>query len=40
MNALRLCIVGAPKGPGMADIMAVLGKKETLERLHYAIKHL
>ena len=33
MNTLRLCIVGASKGPGMADIMAVIGKKETLLRI-------
>ena len=40
MNALRLCIVGEPKGPGMADIMAVIGKEDTLERLDYALKTL
>ena len=33
MNALRLCIVGAAKGPGMADLMAVIGKEETLRRI-------
>ena len=33
MNTLRLCIVGAAKGPGMADIMAIIGKKETLTRM-------
>lgn len=40
MNALRLCIVGEPQGPGMADIMAVIGKEDTLERLDYALKTL
>ncbi|MCL2726769.1 MAG: glutamate--tRNA ligase [Bacteroidales bacterium] len=33
MNALRLCIVGAAKGPGMAAIMSVIGKEETLRRI-------
>ena len=33
MNALRLCMVGEAKGPGMVDIMAVLGKEETLCRI-------
>jgi len=33
MNALRLCIVGASKGPGMAAIMAIIGKEETLKRI-------
>ena len=37
MNALRLCIVGAPKGPGMADIMEMIGKEETLRRISTAI---
>ncbi len=40
MNALRLCIVGEPQGPGMADIMAVIGKEDTLERLDHALKTL
>ncbi len=33
MNAFRLCIVGASKGPGMFDIIAMLGKNETLRRI-------
>ncbi len=37
MNALRLCLVGEGKGPGMFDITAFLGKEETLSRLHRAI---
>ena len=38
MNALRLCVVGAAKGPGMADIMAVIGKEETLRRIDSILK--
>ncbi len=37
MNALRLCIVGAPKGPGMADILEVIGRTEALSRLDKAL---
>lgn len=37
MNAFRLALVGEGKGPGMFDISAFLGKKETLERLRRAI---
>lgn len=33
MNAFRLLIVGAPKGPHLFDIIAIIGKEETLERL-------
>ncbi len=33
MNAFRISIVGASKGPGMFDIIALLGKTETLKRL-------
>jgi len=40
MNALRLCIVGASKGPGMFDIIAFLGKEKTLERIKQALKTL
>ena len=38
MNAFRLALVGIGKGPGMFDISAFLGKKETLNRLRRAIK--
>ncbi len=38
MNAFRLAIVGASKGPHMFDIIAVLGKKETISRLQKAIQ--
>lgn len=37
MNAWRLCIVGEPKGFGMYDMCAVLGKEETLRRLTAAL---
>lgn len=40
MNPLRLCVVGAPHGPGMADIMALLGKEETLQRIDRALETL
>ncbi len=33
MNPLRLLLVGTNKGPHLFDIMAVLGQKETLERI-------
>lgn len=38
MNALRLCLVGEGKGPGMFDITAFLGKEETLRRINRAIE--
>ncbi len=38
MNAFRLCVVGASKGPGMFDIVALLGKEETLKRLLKTLK--
>lgn len=37
MNAFRLSIVGEPKGAHMFDIIAVLGKQETIERINRAI---
>lgn len=40
MNAFRLSIVGAPKGPHMFDIIAILGKDETIKRLKTAISQL
>lgn len=40
MNAFRLSIVGAPKGPHMFDIIAIIGKEETLARLQHAIAHI
>ncbi len=38
MNALRLCLVGESKGPGIADICQILGKNETLTRIKLAIE--
>ncbi len=38
MNAFRLAIVGTSKGPHMFDIIALLGKKETTQRLKQAVK--
>jgi len=40
MNALRLCLVGASKGPGVADICEVIGKEETIKRIDLAIQTL
>lgn len=37
MNAFRLAIVGAPKGPHMFDIVAIIGKEETISRIQQAI---
>jgi glutamyl-tRNA synthetase len=33
MNSLRLLLVGESKGPGIADIMSLIGKEETISRL-------
>lgn len=38
MNAFRLCIVGASKGPHMFDIIELIGKDETINRLKRAIE--
>jgi len=40
MNAFRLSIVGESKGPHMFDIIALLGKEETIARLEKAIERL
>ena len=40
MNAFRLSIVGESKGPHMFDIIALLGKEETIARLENAIERL
>jgi glutamyl-tRNA synthetase len=37
MNALRLSLVGASKGPSVADICELIGKEETVERIRKAI---
>lgn len=36
MTVWRLSVVGAPKGPGMSEIAALLGKEETLARIKKA----
>lgn len=38
MNSLRLAIVGASTGPGLADICDVIGKPETMSRIDNALK--
>jgi glutamyl-tRNA synthetase len=40
MNAFRLSVVGEPKGPHMFDIIAVIGKEETIERLQRAVNNI
>jgi glutamyl-tRNA synthetase len=40
MNPLRLAIVGAARGPHLFDIMEMIGKEETLERIKKAIDRL
>ncbi len=37
MNAFRLAIVGEAKGPHMFDIICLIGKEKTIERLNKAI---
>jgi glutamyl-tRNA synthetase len=38
MNAFRLCVVGASKGPSLFEIAALLKKEEILRRMHSIIK--
>ncbi|MDR0907490.1 MAG: glutamate--tRNA ligase [Rikenellaceae bacterium] len=40
MNSLRLAIVGASMGPGLAEICEIIGKPETLHRIDTALKTL
>ena len=40
MNAFRLSVVGAAKGPHMFDITTILGKEETIARLKRAVETL
>ena len=37
MNALRLSLVGAPKGVHLFDITEIIGKNETLSRIERAV---
>lgn len=38
MNAFRLSVVGEPKGPHMFDIIAIIGKEETIARIKKAVE--
>jgi glutamyl-tRNA synthetase len=38
MNCLRLCLVGAAMGPHLNDIMAIIGKEESIRRISTAIE--
>lgn len=40
MNALRLLLVGAAKGPHLGEIMALIGKEETQRRIQKGIEKL
>ena len=40
MNSLRLAVVGASMGPGLADICDIIGKPETMFRIDSALKKL
>ncbi len=40
MNAWRLCLVGASRGPGLFDIAEVIGKEETLARMKRAVEEI
>ncbi len=40
LNGLRLCLVGASKGPHLFDIMNFIGKKETCYRIELALSKL
>lgn len=40
MNALRLALVGASKGPGVTDIISVIGKEDTVNRINAAIDNI
>jgi glutamyl-tRNA synthetase len=37
MNAFRLCVVGESRGPHMFDIISIIGKDETLQRIEKGI---
>ena len=38
MNAFRICLVGAARGPHIWEITNILGKEETLKRVNDALK--
>ena len=37
INTLRLSVVGACKGPGMFDVLALVGKEQVLARIDAAV---
>jgi glutamyl-tRNA synthetase len=40
MNAFRLAVVGAGRGPHMFQITELIGKEETIRRLHRAVDNI
>ena len=40
MNAFRICLVGAARGPHIFEITDFIGKEETLKRMRYALEHI
>ena len=40
MQPLRLCLVGGLKGVHLFDIMEIIGKKETIQRIENIIERL
>lgn len=40
MNALRLSLVGAAKGPHLFDITEIIGKEETIQRIQKAVENI
>ncbi len=40
MNNLRLCLVGASMGPGVAQIASLIGKDETIRRIETGLKNI
>lgn len=40
MNAFRLSVVGEPKGPHMFDIIAIIGRDETIGRIKRAVNNI
>ena len=40
MNAFRLCIVGAGKGPHLFDILELIGKEDSIQRMEAGIQNI
>ena len=38
MGAWRICLVGSPRGPGLAQVSEILGKEEVIRRINKAIQ--